>query len=113
MFLEKCVPAVASRVLGYGVTIGSMLLFVPQILKIHAGKSGEGISLISMILALFSAGVVCAYSYEKQFVFSQWGDSLAVFIQLTIIIMQILFYNPALTSYTFAFMAFVWMLSMV
>ncbi|KAI6191392.1 Mannose-P-dolichol utilization defect 1 protein-like protein [Aphelenchoides bicaudatus] len=109
---KKCFPIVMSRLLGFAITFGSAFLFVPQILKIHNAKSGRGISLISQLLALLSAGVVCAYSYEKKFVFSQWGDSLAVFIQITMIVMQILYFDPKLTSYTFAFMAFIWMLSM-
>jgi len=109
---KKCVPAVASRMLGFGITLGSAFLFVPQILKIHNARSGAGISLIAQLLALLSAGVICAYSYEKKFVISQWGDSLAVFAQITIIIMQILYFTPRLSSYTFAFMAFVWMLTM-
>jgi hypothetical protein len=115
-----------SRLLGFGITFGSAFLFVPQILKIHVARSGTGISLISQFLALLSAGVICAYSYEKQFVFrsvlfwltslksnifSQWGDSLAVFIQITIIIMQIIYFKPRWSSYAFAFMAFIWMLS--
>lgn len=58
-----------SRLLGFGITFGSAFLFVPQILKIHVARSGTGISLISQFLALLSAGVICAYSYEKQFVF--------------------------------------------
>lgn len=89
IFLEKCLPAVASRLLGFAITFGSAFLFVPQILKIHSARSGAGISLLSQLLALLSAGAICAYSYEKKFVFSQWGDSLAVFIQITIIIMQV------------------------
>lgn len=57
-----------SRLLGFAITLGSAFLFVPQILKIHNARSGRGISLLSQVLALLSAGAVCAYSYEKQFV---------------------------------------------
>ncbi|KAI6205819.1 Mannose-P-dolichol utilization defect 1 protein-like protein [Aphelenchoides besseyi] len=107
---QECLRAVVSRLLGFGITAGSAFLLLPQILKIHNARSGQGISLAAQLLALLGAGAICAYSYEKQFVFSQWGDSLLVFIQTTMIVMQILYYSPY-TSYTFAFMAFIWMLS--
>ncbi|KAI6243838.1 Mannose-P-dolichol utilization defect 1 protein-like protein [Aphelenchoides fujianensis] len=108
---EKCAPAVLSRLLGFAITAGSGFLLLPQILKIYNARSGQGISLYAQLLALLGAGAICAYSYEKQFVFSQWGDSLLVFIQTTIIVMQLIYYSDH-ASYTFAFMAFIWMISM-
>jgi mannose-P-dolichol utilization defect protein 1 len=111
VFHRECVPLVTSRVLGLAITAGSACLLIPQILKIFAAKSGAGISLIAQLLALVAAGGTAAYSYEKGFVFSQWGDSLFVAMQTVVIIMQILHYGDA-TAYAFAFMACCWSLSM-
>ncbi|PAV65237.1 hypothetical protein WR25_06641 [Diploscapter pachys] len=102
-----CSKLVLSRVLGLGITLGSILLFVPQILKIYNAKSAKGISLISQLLALLAAAGTASYSYQKGFVFSQWGDSLFVAIQLVVIVMQILFYSDS-SAYAFAFLAFCW-----
>uniref|UniRef100_A0AC35TQE2 Mannose-P-dolichol utilization defect 1 protein homolog n=1 Tax=Rhabditophanes sp. KR3021 TaxID=114890 RepID=A0AC35TQE2_9BILA len=104
---KECVPLVLSRGLGLGVTIGSILLFMPQILKIFAAKSGKGISLSSQLLALIAATGTAAYSYSSGFVFSQWGDSLFVAIQIAVIIMQILFYSSQ-SAFAFAFLAACW-----
>lgn len=108
-FSEECIPLVASRTLGLGITAGSILLFLPQIIKIAKAQSADGISFISMLLGLIPALATVAYSYEKKFVFSQYGDSLFVSIQMAIIIMQIIYYSDN-SSYTFAFLAAFWAL---
>ncbi|CAJ0610413.1 unnamed protein product [Cylicocyclus nassatus] len=107
IFHPTCPKMVLSRALGLGITGGSILLFVPQILKIFTAKSAKGISLLSQLLALVAAAGTAAYSFNKGFVFSQWGDSFFVAIQLMIIVMQILYYSDA-SAYAFAFFAFCW-----
>nr|CDJ98005.1 Cystinosin ERS1p repeat domain containing protein [Haemonchus contortus] len=107
VFHPTCPQIVLSRVLGIGITAGSILLFVPQIVKIFNGKSAKGISLISQLLALVAAAGTASYSFSKGFVFSQWGDSLFISVQLMIIVMQILYYSDA-SAYAFAFFAFCW-----
>jgi|UniRef100_A0AC35FCH0 mannose-P-dolichol utilization defect protein 1 len=107
IFHQECVPLVASRAIGLAITAGAMFLFIPQILKIQRARSAEGISLISMLLGLVPALGTCAYSYEKQFVFSQYGDSVFVAIQMSIIVMQILYFSDN-APYAFAFMATMW-----
>ncbi|TKR80491.1 hypothetical protein L596_014558 [Steinernema carpocapsae] len=105
-----CMPIVISRLLGLAITAGSLLLFVPQILKIYASKTGVGISLPSQLLGLLACAGTAAYSFERGFVFSQWGDSFFVAVQTVIIIMQILYYSDA-SAYAFAFLAFFWAVS--
>uniref|UniRef100_A0A915CG25 Mannose-P-dolichol utilization defect 1 protein homolog n=1 Tax=Parascaris univalens TaxID=6257 RepID=A0A915CG25_PARUN len=107
IFHPECSSLVLSRVLGLAITGGSLMLFIPQIIKIHVARSGAGISLSSQLLGLLSCFATAAYSYTSNFVFSQWGDSLFVAIQMAIIIMQILYYS-ALSAYAFAFLAFCW-----
>lgn len=107
VFHPTCPKMVLSRFLGIGITAGSILLFVPQIIKIFSAKSAKGISLISQLLALIAAAGTASYSFNKGFVFSQWGDSFFVSVQLMIIVMQILYYSDA-SAYAFAFFAFCW-----
>ncbi|EGT60521.1 hypothetical protein CAEBREN_00817 [Caenorhabditis brenneri] len=92
-FHPTCPKAVLSRGLGFAITLGSILLFVPQILKIHAAKSAQGISASSQILALIGAIGTASYSYRSGFVFSGWGDSFFVAVQLVIIILQIFLFS--------------------
>lgn len=47
---EECISMVMSRLLGLGITLGSLIIFIPQILKIQSAQSGEGISLLSQVL---------------------------------------------------------------
>uniref|UniRef100_A0A7E4VUX1 Mannose-P-dolichol utilization defect 1 protein homolog n=1 Tax=Panagrellus redivivus TaxID=6233 RepID=A0A7E4VUX1_PANRE len=108
---EKCVPLVASRCIGLAITAGAMFLFVPQILKIQQARSAEGISLTAMLLGLLPAVAMCAYSYESNFVFSQYGDSVFVVIQMAIIVCQILYYSEY-SAYAFAFGSGFWALSL-
>ena len=104
---SQCTSLAVSRLLGVGITAGSCLLFLPQILKIHAAKSADGISLCSQLLALLGAASTAAYSYSKGFVFGQWGDSFFVTLQLVIIVMQILWFSPN-KPFTFPFMSLCW-----
>nr|CAD2185033.1 unnamed protein product [Meloidogyne enterolobii] len=92
-FEGNCLPLLISRLLGVGITVGSCLLFVPQILKIYQAKSAEGISLASQLFGLVSCSAVAAYSYEKKFIFGQWGDSFFVALQ-TVLIIRLYFMTP-------------------
>lgn len=83
------------------------MLFVPQILKIQIAQSGEGISLSSQLFGLIACFSITAYSFASGFVFSQWGDSLFVAIQMIIIIVQILWFSSR-RAHAAVFIAFCW-----
>ncbi|KAJ1362563.1 hypothetical protein KIN20_022164 [Parelaphostrongylus tenuis] len=105
VFHPTCPKIVLSRVLGVGITSASMILFVPQILKIFNAKNAKGISIISQLLAFVAAVGTASYSFNQGFVFSQYGDSFFIAIQLMIIVMQILYYSDS-SAYAFAFFRF-------
>ncbi|KAL3073218.1 hypothetical protein niasHT_031166 [Heterodera trifolii] len=110
-FHKDCAPILVSRLIGIAITLGSSFLLVPQILKIHSAKSGEGISLSAQLLGLVSAAAVAAYSYEKGFVFGQWGDSLFVALQTMVIVVQMLHFAGHLSA-ALVFVSFCWSISM-
>ncbi|KAF8382937.1 mpdu-1, partial [Pristionchus pacificus] len=95
------------RLLGLAITAGSCMLFFPQIAKIHAAKSAQGLSLCAQLLALLGGASTAAYSYSKGFVFGQWGDSFFVTLQVIVMVMQILWYSPN-KAYTFPFFSLCW-----
>ncbi|KAM3729091.1 Mannose-P-dolichol utilization defect 1 protein [Dirofilaria immitis] len=107
---QECISMVISRLLGLGLTFGSVFIFVPQILKIQFAQSGEGISLLSQLLGMFASFAITAYSYSKEYVFSQWGDSFFVTIQMIIIIIQILWFSSR-QAHAAVFLAFCWTVS--
>ena len=92
-----CLKMIISKGLGYGIIAGSLLLRVPQIIKILAAKSGEGMSFASEVLALVAIFSSMAYGYYKEFPISSYGDSYFLYIQGVIILALISYYQKKYT----------------
>ncbi|XP_065201884.1 mannose-P-dolichol utilization defect 1 protein homolog [Planococcus citri] len=84
-FDVPCLKSAVSKCLGYGIIAGSVLVKVPQIVKISKNKSAEGISIVGQILELYGVTASVAYSYVKRFPFSSWGDSVFMLAQTSTI----------------------------
>lgn len=80
-----CGKALISKGLGIGIIAGSVLVKVPQIVKILNAKSSEGISVISVLLDLLAITFHISYSFVSRFPFSAWGDGCFVGLQTAII----------------------------
>jgi mannose-P-dolichol utilization defect protein 1 len=93
IFNVVCLKMIISKGLGYGILAGSVMLRVPQILKITSARSGAGISMISEILTVLSLFSTMAYGYFKQFSMAAYGDVYFLYIQSIIIIFLILYYQ--------------------
>lgn len=93
IFHAKCFRMVLSRCLGLAIIFGSVLIKIPQILKIVHGKSGAGVSLLSNFLELLCFLATVSYSCVSGFNFSAWGDSLTVGIQTAIVAFLIMWYS--------------------
>lgn len=76
-----CLKIVISKGLGIGIILGSVLVKLPQILKLIGAKSAEGLSFNSILLELFALTGTIAYSIVNSFPFSAWGESLFLMIQ--------------------------------
>lgn len=92
-FLGPCFKALLSKGLGIGIIAGSVLVKVPQIVKIWHAKSAEGINLFSVLLDLFAITCHMAYSFVSGFPFSSWGDTSFLAIQTALIAALVLFYS--------------------
>lgn len=88
-----CFKALLSKGLGLAIIAGSLLVKVPQVLKILNNKSGEGINLISVMLDLTAITFHMAYSYVNGFPFSSWGDNTFLAFQTAAIAALVLYYN--------------------
>jgi len=103
-FDAACFKTVLSKGLGYGIVAGSMMVKLPQIQKIVAAKSGQGISFLSTLMELVVYTATFAYCYAKEFPFSSYGDSIFVMFQTLAIGFLYLIYAGQLTNaYTFIF----------
>lgn len=80
-----CFKALLSKGLGIGIIAGSILVKVPQIVKILTNKSGEGINILSVLFDLFAITCHVSYSFVNGFPFSAWGDGTFLMIQTAII----------------------------
>ncbi|CAL8327023.1 unnamed protein product [Lota lota] len=81
-FLDvPCLKIVLSKGLGIGIILGSLMVKLPQILKLMGAKSAEGLSFHSVLLDLLSITGTMAYSITNNFPFSAWGEALFLMLQ--------------------------------
>lgn len=91
--LGACFKSTLSKVLGFGIILGSILVKVPQIAKIVKNKSGEGINIYSVTLDLSAITLYASYNFVKGFPFSAWGDNAFLAAQTALIGYLILYYQ--------------------
>lgn len=88
-----CLKILLSKVLGYGIVAGSVLVKIPQLLKVWGNRSGKGISLTSVLLELLALAGSVAYGCAKRFPFSTWGESLFLLLQTSTLLFLILHFS--------------------
>lgn len=93
--LVPCFKALLSKGLGLAIIAGSLLVKVPQVLKILKNKSGEGINLISVLLDLTAITFHMSYSFVNGFPFSSWGDNTFLAFQTAAIAALVFYFNGA------------------
>lgn len=104
MFLAPCFKALLSKGLGIGIIAGSVLVKVPQIMKILNNKSAEGLSIISVLLDLMAITFHMSYSFVSGFPFSAWGDGTFLAIQTAAIAGLVLVYGHRSKAKFFSFL---------
>ncbi|KXJ09278.1 Mannose-P-dolichol utilization defect 1 protein [Exaiptasia diaphana] len=66
---------------------------IPQIIKVLAAGSVEGLSLMSFVTELVATTLTTAYSIQKSFPFSTWGESFFMSIQTSLLIVLYFHFN--------------------
>jgi len=97
-----CFKITLSKCLSYGIILGSLLVKLPQIIKIYTNKSGAGINLFSVMLDLLAITIYTSYSFVKGFAFSSWGDSAFLAVQTLLVGLLVLIYGNK-TTHAIAF----------
>ncbi|XP_028331119.1 mannose-P-dolichol utilization defect 1b [Gouania willdenowi] len=76
-----CLKIVLSKALGIGIILGSVMVKMPQIVKLMTAKSAEGLSFHSVLLELLAISGTMAYSIANHFPFTAWGEALFLMLQ--------------------------------
>lgn len=95
-----CFKSTLSKVLGLGIISGSLLVKIPQIVKILRNKSAEGINVFSVLLDLFAITAMVSYSFISGFPFSSWGDGVFLGLQTLAIAVLVIHFNGNTTQAT-------------
>ncbi|XP_012223269.1 mannose-P-dolichol utilization defect 1 protein homolog [Linepithema humile] len=101
-----CFKATLSKTLGLGIIAGSLLVKVPQIVKIWKNKSGEGINVFSVLLDLFAITAMSSYSFISGFPFSAWGDGIFLGLQTITIAVLVMRFSGDTAKATAFFSAY-------
>ena len=88
-----CVQMVISKVLGYAIILGSVILKLPQILKICAAKDVTGLSLTSFYLDVLIFESNTVYNYLMGYPISTWGENIVILIQNLVLVLLIWSYT--------------------
>ncbi|KAM4620589.1 mannose-P-dolichol utilization defect 1 protein-like isoform 2-T2 [Polymixia lowei] len=88
-----CLKIVLSKTVGLWILLGTVLAQLPQVLKLMRGRSGEGLSLMSVLLQLYSTSGPVVYCVANNFPLSAWGERLFMLIQTATIGFLILHYR--------------------
>uniref|UniRef100_A0A1B0GQA6 Solute carrier family 66 member 3 n=1 Tax=Phlebotomus papatasi TaxID=29031 RepID=A0A1B0GQA6_PHLPP len=97
-FDVDCFRSLLSKCLGLAIIAGSVLVKVPQILKILQNRSGEGISVASVLVEICAITAHISYSYVKGFPFSAWGDGSFMAVQTAVIAALVFYYGGSPTK---------------
>uniref|UniRef100_V9LBN0 Mannose-P-dolichol utilization defect 1 protein homolog n=1 Tax=Callorhinchus milii TaxID=7868 RepID=V9LBN0_CALMI len=85
-FLDvPCLKMLLSKCLGLGIVAGSVMVKLPQIVKILGAKSTKGLSSNSVLLEVFAVTGSMVYSIINRFPFSTWGEALFLTVQTLVI----------------------------
>ena len=93
-----CFQLLLSKLLGYLMISASLMLKVPQLLKIYKNSSVEGISLTSFYFEVLGFSIMSAYSIHNSNPFSTYGELVIISIQC--ILQVLLFWTVGNVSYS-------------
>ncbi|KAI8498869.1 Mannose-P-dolichol utilization defect 1 protein [Branchiostoma belcheri] len=93
IFHVECLKILISKVLGYGIILGSSIVKVPQVIKIVLARSAEGISIYGVLLELTAITNTLAYSYANKYPFSAYGEALFMLFQTAAIAFMVLYFQ--------------------
>ncbi|TQV96400.1 hypothetical protein V2A60_003192 [Cordyceps javanica] len=88
-----CIKFAVSKGLGIGIIGASSIVKVPQILKLVASRSADGVSFLSYVLETAAYLITLAYNVRNGFPFSTYGETALILGQNVVISVLILNYS--------------------
>uniref|UniRef100_A0A069DXX9 Solute carrier family 66 member 3 n=1 Tax=Panstrongylus megistus TaxID=65343 RepID=A0A069DXX9_9HEMI len=88
-----CLKILLSKILGYAIIGGSLMVKVPQVMKIWTNESAQGVNFVSILTDLYAISAATSYSFVRSFPFSAYGEGLFLGVQTLMIAMLVLKYN--------------------
>jgi len=92
-FESTCIKLLISKFLGILIITGSLILKVPQILKIVNAKSARGIALPTLLLELAIMLFTMSFGFRQGFPFGTYGETAFVSIQNLVIFFLVYVYG--------------------
>ncbi|KAI8620206.1 hypothetical protein BC830DRAFT_596932 [Chytriomyces sp. MP71] len=89
---DKCFSLLVSKGVGLGIVVGSSIVKLPQIAKIHAAGSARGISLTAYVLETLAYVITLSYNIRRDNPFSTYGEVAFITLQNVVILMMLAFY---------------------
>ncbi|KAG6599658.1 Mannose-P-dolichol utilization defect 1 protein [Phytophthora cinnamomi] len=97
----ECIKAVVSKALSYAIITGSLILKLPQILKILGAKDVTGLtpSAFYMEVVLYLSSTI--YNLLRGYPLSTWGENLVILAQNVVLVLLLwAFYTPKIAVST-------------
>ncbi|CAH0485962.1 unnamed protein product [Peronospora farinosa] len=91
----QCFKSIISKILSYGIIMGSLILKLPQILKILAAKDVTGLtpSAFYMEAVLYLSSTI--YNLLRGYPLTTWGENLVILAQNILLVLLLwMFYTP-------------------
>ncbi|XP_038050419.1 mannose-P-dolichol utilization defect 1 protein-like [Patiria miniata] len=112
-FDGPCLKIAISKGLGFGIILGSVMVKLPQIVKIIMSKSGAGINVMAVTFELTAISFTWAYAVANSFPFSAWGEALFMAVQTSAIATLCFWYKEQTLQailYVSGYLAVMWVL---
>eukprot|EP01156_Anaeramoeba_ignava_P014692 Anaeramoba_ignava/a610037_62.p1 GENE.a610037_62~~a610037_62.p1 ORF type:complete len:255 (-),score=59.85 a610037_62:20-784(-) len=89
----NCLKQIISKLLGLGIVVFSVILKVPQIIKILKEKSAKGLSVMMFILDSVIVAIPLVYGYLSKFPLTTYGENAFLLIQNLLIVFLIFLFS--------------------
>lgn len=90
---KECLVKALSKLLGMAIILGSMVVKLPQIVKILGSRDIRGLSFAGNLLELVALTIGASYSFRMDFPFSSYGENIFLSAQQMAICFLILWYG--------------------
>lgn len=97
----ECLKMTVSKLLGYAIITGSLILKLPQILKILSAKDVTGLTPASFYMEVLLYVSSTIYNVLRGYPVSTWGENLVILVQNVILVLLLwAYYTPRIPAAT-------------